>query len=231
MRRQLSLAAYACFIAAVVDAAAAAAPRRIMHACVSKFETETGLRTMRWDAITDLGQAINTITIDGSGAVAVQDAGASYGHETWPMQSLIDAAHGNRTRITCTIHPKSKPDAARFLALAPSAIRRAVAKAVGMGIGAGYDGVQLDWEGLGVQSSGGFLSFLEASSEEVKSIGDGKATLSVTVYAPKLVFDDFGPYNMSAMAKVSNDALCTCTCTASVFRCCGRQLSMLLLCC
>ena len=60
---------------------------------------------------------------------------------------MIDAAHGNNTRITATIHPASKPDAAAFLALDPAVLTRAAQTAVSMAMRAGYDGVQLDWEG------------------------------------------------------------------------------------
>ena len=145
-----------------------------------------------------------------TGSVAPEDA------STWPMASMIAAAHGNRTRITATIHPASKPGAAAFLALPPATISATAAKAVGAAVDAGYDGVQLDWEGLQIGSEAGFERFVAACAAALKASrrqnstttvapwSAPRPTLSVTVYAPKLVYKDFGPYNLRTLSSLAD---------------------------
>jgi len=135
---------------------------------------------------------------------------------------MIAAAHGNRTRITATVHPASKPGAAAFLALPPTTISATAAKAVGMAMAAGYDGVQLDWEGLQIGSEAGFERFVAGCAAALKrrrrrrhfmglqnssttsTLPTARPTLSVTVYAPKLVYKDFGPYNLRALSELAD---------------------------
>ena len=93
---------------AAATPALAPAPKRSQF-CVDKFQTAEDWANFRWDAVTDLGQATNTLQVSASGAVRPEDAAA------WPMRDLIAAAHGNSTRITATLHPASKADAAAFL--------------------------------------------------------------------------------------------------------------------
>ena len=132
---------------------------------------------------------------------------------------MIAAAHGNRTRITATVHPASKPGAAAFLALPPTTISATAAKAVGMAMAAGYDGVQLDWEGLQIGSEAGFERFVAACAaalatrrqphpallqNSTTTWSAPRPTLSVTVYAPKLVYKDFGPYNLRTLSRLAD---------------------------
>lgn len=177
-------------------AASRSAPPRRSHVCVSKFESTLNWETSRWDAITDLGQAINALVVTATGTVAPLTP------STWPMQYMIDAAHGNATRITATIHPESKPAAATFLDLPAATIQATAHSAVSIALKAGYDGVQLDWEGLQTPSAKGLLIFLSACKEALAA--KPHTTLSITVYAPKLVFNDFGPYNLLAFQAVAD---------------------------
>ena len=175
-----------------------ATPPRRSHVCVSKFESTLNWETSRWDAITDLGQAINTLVVTATGAVAPQSA------STWPMQYMLDAAHGNKTRITATIHPASKAAAAMFLDLPTATIQATAHDAVSLAVAAGYDGVQLDWEGLQSASAKGLLIFLSACKDAITATTSPHTTLSITVYAPKLVFNDYGPYNMTAFQAIAD---------------------------
>ena len=61
-------------------------------------------------------------------------------------------------------------------------------------IAAKYDGLQLDIEGLQVESKEGFELFVAACASALQN----RASLSVTVYGPKLVVSDFSTYNVSS---------------------------------
>lgn len=185
----------------VVPLAADAALARRSHVCVSKFETPGGASSVRWDAITDLGQAINGLQVSATGAVAPADA------STWPVADWVDAAHGNHTRITVSVHPASKVAAASFLALPDVLIASAAESAALQVVRGGYDGMQLDWEGLGQQSRPGFESFVRhcAAALRASVSHSGLApTLSVTLYAPKLVVSDASTYNISTLSRLAD---------------------------
>lgn len=92
--------------------------------------------------------------------------------------------------MIATIHPASKSDAAAFLSLPVATINSTARAAVQMALDGGYDGVQIDFEGLQPPSGPGFLSFIAACAV---AVANKKGGLSVTVYAPKLLFKDFGP--------------------------------------
>ena len=69
-----------------------------------------------------------------------------------------------------------------------------VAFAAAAVIAAKYDGLQLDIEGLQVESKEGFELFVAACASALQN----RASLSVTVYGPKLVVSDFSTYNVSS---------------------------------
>ena len=76
---------------------------------VSKFTSQADLDQLRWEAITDLHQSINGIVVSRNGRVTVADS------NTWPMKSIVDAAHGNSSNVLVPLHISSKADAAAFL--------------------------------------------------------------------------------------------------------------------
>ena len=176
---------------------------RLSYMCLSKFTTESDLSAVRWDAITDLVQSLNTIQFSASGAIAAADPAA------WPQLDILRWAHGNATRVTATLHPATKQEAAVFLAK-PAALRQATATAVArMVVKAGYDGLQIDVEGLRTQSKAGLESFVgqcaAALSKAAAVAGRATApTLSVTVYAPKLVAKDFSVYDVARLGQLAN---------------------------
>jgi len=182
-------------------AAAAALPRR-SHVCIDKFETTVGASSLRWDAITDLGQAINGLQVSATGHVAPVDA------STWPMADWVTAAHGNHTRITVSVHAVSKMAAASFLALPDVVLASAAESAALQVVRGGYDGMQLDWEGLRQDSRVGFESFVRHCAGALKRASAGlagpAATLSVTLYAPKLVVSDASTYNVSTLSRLAD---------------------------
>ena len=177
-------------------------PKR-SHFCVDKFQTPDDWAKFRWDAVTDLGQAVNTLQVTATGSVRMQD------ETTWPMQELIDAAHGNSTRIIATLHAVSKTDAEAFLSLPPSTLSATATVAANLVVGAGYDGMQLDWEGLQPASKQGLERFVEfchvALRQAAVSAGRNNVPhLSVTVYMPKLVSRDATTYNVSKLAQLGD---------------------------
>lgn len=98
---------------------------------------------MRRDAVTELGQAINAVTVDASGTVTVADK------PSWPEQHFLDLGQLHNKNVTATCHPASKQAAWTFLSSAtPAQITAAAQQAVNTVVQAGYDGLQLDWEGL-----------------------------------------------------------------------------------
>jgi hypothetical protein len=78
---------------------------------ITRFATPAEIKTLHWPAITDLGQAINKLVCDASGNVKPDDV------VTWPMKHLVDAAHGNGTRIYTALSFDSKHSAASFFLL------------------------------------------------------------------------------------------------------------------
>ena len=186
---------------ALAPATLAPAPKR-SHFCVDKFQTAEDWANFRWDAVTDLGQATNTLQVSASGAVRPEDAAA------WPMRDLIAAAHGNSTRITATLHPASKADAAAFLSQPSPTLSATAATAAQLVVAAGYDGMQLDWEGLQPQSKRGLESFVglcrAALRRAATAAGRAAPHLSVTVYMPKLVSRDATTYNVSELSRLAD---------------------------
>ena len=76
-------------------------------------------------------------------------------------------------------------------------------------VAAGYDGMQLDWEGLQMESKTGlesFVAFCRAALRQA-AISAGRSNmphLSVTVYMPKLVSRDATTYNVSKLAQLAD---------------------------
>jgi hypothetical protein len=198
MARRVLAALLAAVLVGVVTAPAA----RRSHVCVDKFQQPDDWAQFRWESVTDLGQAINTLQVSASGSVIPEDAAA------WPMRSLVAAAHGNSTRIAATIHPVSKPAAAAFLASPQSTLAATAAAAAQLVVAAGYDGVQLDWEGLRPQSKAGLERFVglcrAALARAAAAAGKPAPHLAVTVYGPKLVALDATTYNVSALSRLAD---------------------------
>ena len=169
------------------------------HVSVDKFCSDASIAGLRWDGITHLTQAFAPLGVDAAGTVAPQDATA------WAQWSapLVAAAHGNGTKILLPLHIVDKPTAAQIFAtpfnttLLTSAARAAATLAVA----AGYDGIQLDIEGLKKTSAAGFEFFARAVKSALCAQGGGSSsyTLSATVYMPKLVVGDFGTYNITRL--------------------------------
>ena len=180
----------------------APSPSPISHICESAFQTDADWKAIRWEAVTELGQASNAVQVDAHGVVTVGSAAS------WPEQKVIDWAHGNNTRVTATCHPASKPDAWAFLSSASPAQLTATAKeVVAKVVSAGYDGLQLDWEGLKPQHKTGFIMFVAACSvamKPAKTCSGQRPSLAVTVYAPKLVHPSAIPdaYNITVLEKL-----------------------------
>jgi hypothetical protein len=189
------------FVGSVAAVVAGAPPRR-SHVCIDKFETASGESGLRWDAITDLGQAINGLEVSADAVVAPANAA------TWPMAEWVAAAHSNHTRITASVRPVSKAAAASFLALPGAMLASAAESAALQVVRGGYDGMQLDWEGLQQGSRVGFESFVRHCAEALKRASAGRvgpaAALSVTLYAPKLVVSDASTYNVSTLSRLAD---------------------------
>jgi len=166
------------------------------HACLSQFMTEADSASLRWDAITDLGQTINPLYISASGAVEAANP------PSWPQQDWILAAHGNHTRITVSLHPVSKAAAASFLAQPDHVLVAAAHSAADMAVRAGYDGLQLDWEGLKPASRPGFERLVSLCATALRQLNKD-VTLSVTLYSPKLVAMDATVYNVSTLSRLA----------------------------
>ena len=113
---------------------------------------------------------------------------------SWPLAEMLDMAHGHNKTITASLHIESKPAAATFLQGPRAAIQTAATNAAAAVIAAKYDGLQLDIEGLQVESKEGFELFVSSCA----SAFHNRASLSVTVYGPKLVVGDFATYNVSS---------------------------------
>ena len=195
---------------ALLACSGAAAARRESHVAVDKFCIEaTGqLTSLRWDAITSLSQAVAPISVDATGAVAPADAAL------WAQWSapLVAAAHGNGSTVVLPLHIVSKPVAAALFAspVNDTLLAAAAAAAAALANSNGYDGVQLDIEGLQVASAAGYEAFVGAMKRALDALSARAGrltalTLSVTVYAPKLVLSDFATYDVR---RLTDGTLC-----------------------
>ena len=191
----------AVLLCGLVSSTAPASARRGSHVAVDKFCTAAQIGGLRWDGITHLSQAMAPLIVDGAGAVAPADAAA------WAQWSaaLVGAAHGNGSKIVLPLHIISKPVAATLFAspVNASLLATAAGAAAALAVGAGYDGVQLDIEGLQQPSAAGFEAFLVAMRRALVTAAAAAAvptlSLSSTLYMPKLVQSDFGTYNLTRM--------------------------------
>lgn len=109
---------------------------------MNKFTTAEEIANLRWDSLTHLGQANNTLVLDAKGNVAPMDPAA------WPGKALIAAAHGNDSLIYVGLHPTSKPDMVSLFASSAADITAAGKAAATAAMEGGYDGLQIDIEGL-----------------------------------------------------------------------------------
>lgn len=135
---------------------------------ITRFATPAEIKTLHWPAITDLGQAINKLVCDASGNVKPDDV------VTWPMKHLVDAAHGNGTRIYTALSFDSKQSAASFFQRnVPSELDAVASAALDLVVSAGYDGLQLDIEGLKPQSQKGFEGLVSAFQRAVLALPAG----------------------------------------------------------
>jgi hypothetical protein len=187
-----------CFLA--IQLAVLSSSSQVSHrtmASISKFETEEDLTNFRWDAVSDVVQATNALIVKKDGTVGPADP------STWPLKEIMDRAHGNNTRITVALHIESKPAAASFFSGPSAAIVQAAGSAASAAIAAGYDGLQLDIEGLQLAAKPGLEQFVGTCATALKK-HKANAALSVTVYGPKLVLNDFTTYNISRLAELTD---------------------------
>ena len=165
---------------------------------VSKFATPDDIARIRWDAITHIGQAINKLQVDAAGNVTPLDPA------TWPQQRvLVDAAHGNATKIYVGLSPTSKPDVAKFLASPTATLVAAAEKAAALAAAGGYDMVSIDIEGIKAASKGGLETFVAACGSALRKHSPPLG-LIVTLYAPILVAHDSTRYNVTRLAELSD---------------------------
>jgi spore germination protein YaaH len=180
-------------------AACALAATHENHAEVSKFTTAAELASLRWDAITTLGQAISGLQVDALGNVQPADPA------TWPMADLVAAAHGNGSKIMAPAHIVSKDAAAQLFRTSfnETALRAAASALAGYVVAAGYDNMQLDIEGLKPESKAGYEAFVGACADALRA-ASRPVQLSVTVYAPKLVTQDYGAYDLAKLTALAD---------------------------
>ena len=168
---------------------------------VSKFTSQADLDQLRWEAITDLHQSINGIVVSRNGRVTVADS------NTWPMKSIVDAAHGNSSNVLVPLHISSKADAAAFLSSPVNRQHLAATaeQAVSFATTAGYDGLVLDIEGLKSASKPGYEAFVEACASALHA-KDPTKKLLVTVYAPQLLNNaiQWSAYNISLLSETAD---------------------------
>lgn len=125
------------------------------HICVSTFTTNEELNNLPWSSISDLIQSISPVILDHTGAITTTAA-------TWPMNTLISYAHGNSTKMWVGVHLQSKTKATQFFASAPSLLNQTAYQLVQLISDANYDGLQLDVEGLHIDSKAGYETFVSA---------------------------------------------------------------------
>ena len=189
MTRRLPLLLIFIFVGVV------AASNRRSHVAVTIFSTPAELASLRWDAITDLDQAVNKLRVDASGAITPTTP------SSWPERSLVNAAHGNNTRIYVGLSPTSKPAAAAFLASPPSVLASTAEAAVAMAVAGGYDALSLDIEGIKAASKQGLEDFVAACAAALRKRSP-PMPLIVTLYAPILVARDATRYNVTRLAEL-----------------------------
>ncbi len=177
--------------------AAAAAAAATSHVCVSSFSTPAELAALHFPAITDLVQSIAPVVVTPDGAAA--PGGDS--PKAWPLAALRDAAHGHGTRMWAGL--RASPDPATFLAGGAAHVDAAAQRAVQLVVAAGYDGLQVDLEGLRPSSQAAFERFLASLQ---RYAGPHRLRLSATIYALKLLGRQArqpSAYNLTRMAQLT----------------------------
>ena len=180
-------------LAAAIGGTTAAATS---HVCVSSFSTSAELAALHFPAITDLVQSIASIIVSPNGAA--EPGGDS--PEAWPLAALRDAAQGNGTRIWAGL--RASPDPATFLAGGTAHVDAAAQRAVQLVAAAGYDGLQIDLEGLRPSSRAAYEGFLASLQ---RYAAPHNLRLSATVYALKLLgrqAHQSSAYNITRMAQL-----------------------------
>lgn len=188
--------------ALATSSAYAVAFQRRADVAITEFSTPQQIAQLRWDAITDLHQCINGIIVSGGGKVTAANP------DTWPMKSLITAAHGNSSNILVPVHMTNKPAAAAFLSSPVNSklLSSAAEMVVSLAIEAGYDGISIDIEGLKPESKAGLEAFVKACAAELRGKSPNKKLL-VTIYAPKLLKANSiltSAYNISRLSKIAD---------------------------
>lgn len=184
---------------------------RMTHAAYDKFAQMDGtLSTLRWDAITTLDQAVSRLQVSADGVVQPEFPLSNCTDNCWPMAGLVDAAHGNDTLIVVAVHVVSKDAAAELFAspVNTSALQSAAAALAAFALAAGYDGMQLDIEGLQTASKDGYEAFVAACAAALRAAAGPVPVpprLSVTLYAPKLITPSTaGAYDIARLAELAD---------------------------
>ena len=159
-------------LAATGSAALAASSGGRTHVCVSSYTTGAELEALPWAAVTDLVQSVAPLSIGAGGNVS-----AAAG---WPMGNLVATAHAKSARIWVGVKTPSKDASAAFLRLPRVALGAAAEALVKLVAAAGYDGFQVDIEGLKPESKEGLEFFLAAAAEAAEAHG---VRMSSTLYA------------------------------------------------
>jgi spore germination protein YaaH len=152
------------------------------HVCVSSFTTDEQLSNYPWSTTTDLIQSISPITIDSTGKITILP--------TWPLTTLQSWAKGNNTRLWVGVRMTSKEDAAQFFASDTTTIVNAAKQLVKLVSNANYDGLQLDFEGLKIESKKGYETFVSSCNAAIKEV---HIRMTTTVYINVLLLKESEP--------------------------------------
>jgi len=138
------------------------AQERRSFIAVTSFTTPAQIAAFPWTAVTDVGQAINRLSVSASGKVKAEDS------STWPdPKQVLSTAHNHGKKVYVGLHIESKQVAATLLNTPSKSLINSIAKeAIAVAVTGGYDGIQLDIEGLKPSSKTGFEMLVAAFSSE-----------------------------------------------------------------